>query len=231
VGVGFMSVVLSSSAEEYLDSLWKKYKSTIADISKSDDGSFGIDSDIEGWNFDKISDSFFPKQHAYSADGIFLRSKRICFVEFKSGFEKLINESNFNPSLTVCPKISGQPCEDYGELLKERDRYKNKELQENIQLKAVESFHTFKNLMCPSIDKQTENTTECLLVFYAVIDGENSENEIYEKIGADMGGVDVSDTNYFAKLKSCLIRFRKPDLWYDEIDVLSVGQFLNKFGA
>lgn len=227
----FMPVELSVSAEEFLNSLWEKYRSTVASISKSDDGSFSIDSDIEGWSFDKISDSFFPKQHAYSADGIFLCSKRICFVEFKSGFEKLINDSNFNPSLITCPKISGQPCKDYGELLKERDRYKNKELQENIQLKAMESFHTFEKLMSPDVGKQVNTTTECLLVFYAVIDGENSENEIYEKIGADMGGVDVSETNYFAKLKSCLIRFRKPGLWYDEIDVLSVDQFLNKFSA
>lgn len=226
-----MPVVLSSSAEDYLNSLWGKYRSIVAVISKSDDGSFCIDSDIEGWNFDKISDTFFSKQQAYSADGIFLRPKRICFVEFKSGFEKLVNESNFNPALTICPQISGQPCEDYGKLLKERDRYKNKELQENIQLKAMESFHTFEKLMCPNIEEQIETTAEYLLVFYAVIDGENSENEIYEKIGADMGGVDVSETNYFAKLKSCLIRFRKPGLWYDEVDVLSVGQFLNKFSA
>lgn len=226
-----MSVELSGSAEECLNLSYGKYKSTVSDISKSDDGNIFIESSIEGWDFDKISDSFFPKQHAYSADGIFLRPKRVFFVEFKTGFEKLVNESNFDPRLTRCPKINNQSCKDYGELLKERDRYKNKELQENIQLKAMESFHTFEKLIRPDINKQNESINKCLLVFYAVIDGQNSENELYEKIGADMGGVDISETNYFAQLKSCLIRFRKPDLWYDEIDVLSADQFLNKFSA
>lgn len=226
-----MSVALSGSAEEYLNISYSKYKSTVSDISKSDDGNIFIESSIEGWDFDRISDAFFPKQHAYSADGIFLRPKRVCFVEFKTGFEKLVNELNFDPALTICPKNGNKPCKDYGELLKERDRYKNKELQENIQLKAMESFHTFEKIICPDINKQKKSTTKCLLVFYAVIDGDNSGNELYEKIGTDMGGIDVTETNYFSQLKSCLIRFRKPDLWYDEIDVLSVDQFLNKFTA
>ena len=226
-----MAVDLSGSAEEYLNTLCSKYKSTISTISKSDDGNFFVDSNVEGWNFDKISDSFFPKQHACSADGIFLQSKRICFVEFKSGFEKLINESNFNPALTICPMIKNQPCKDYGKLLKERDRYKNKELQENIQLKAMESIHTFEKLMSPQINEQKKSMMKYMLTFYAVIDGENSENEIYEKIGSDMGGVDVSKTNYFSKLQSCLTRFRNPQLWYDEVEVLSADQFLKKFSS
>ena len=226
-----MSVELFGSAEEYLNTSWKKYRSTVSVISKSDDDSFCVESDIEGWIFDKISDSFYPKQHAYSADGIFIKPKRICFVEFKSGFERLINDSNFNPSLVKCPKIKDEPCEAFGNLLKERDRYKNKELQENIQLKATESFHTFERQIKPQINEQKKSKKEYLLTFYAVIDGKNSENEIYEKIGSDMGGVDVSETNYFSKLQSCLIRFRKPNLWYDEVDVLTVDQFLSKFST
>lgn len=226
-----MAVIVQGSIKKYLTSAYINECQDVKDISKSDDGTFFVDSDIKGWNFDLITKKLFPKRTPASVDGIFIKDRKIFFVEFKSGLKKLIDWKNFDPDKVKCPVINEHPCAKIGNLLRQRDNYKVDMLKYNFQIKAAESFITFKRRILSQIAIQNGECSKYTLEYIVVIDTCDSALELSESIEIEMSEEEPTSVNYFSLFKNSLRHFGRQDLWFDKISVYDVDTFKDVFNS
>lgn len=222
------SINSNISIESFFNSSFPQCLSTISEVSKSDDGSFFIDSDVPAWNFDKITAKFFPKNQPFSTDCVLCLEKDIYFIEFKSGIDKLIDWSNFDADKVRCAVLANQPCSRYGIAVRQRDDYKEKMLLLNFQMKASDSYKTFEKKIVPKMNKPAERLCKYRLHLMAVVDCENFENDFFENIMLKMSeNESVPEVNHISKIESALKRFGRSDIWFDQVDVYGVRDFLD----
>lgn len=220
---------LQNSVESFFQSNYSAHLSKISDVSKSNDGKFFVNSQVPAWDFDGITKKLFPKIQPSSTDCVLFSKGHIFFVEFKSGLENLVDWSNYNPTKIQCQEIDNRPCAKFGALLRQRDEYKENMLQLNIQMKASDSYKTFEKTIIPQMHKSpTKKVYKYHLHFVTVVDCKDVENDICEDIMFQMSEAEsIPKTNHISNLKSCLKRFARQDLWYDDIKVLGVQDFLD----
>lgn len=223
-----MSIVVKGNVEAFLQSKYSNAWQPISQLSKSDHGSFFIDSSTCGWNFDAITTSLFKKNTPASVDGAFVVGKWIYFVEIKSGYKNIISKKNINLEKLRCPYKGNEPCEDCAQLLIDKNERQCKVLKTNIQLKAAESYRTFEKKIIPSI-KDAESERRYCTCFIAVIDQEDPSkdavNEEFEGIQMDLAHDTSLEKNYVADMNDALRRYAKPELWYDESTAMSASVF------
>ena len=224
-----MSLKLNTSVESFFQSNYPEYLSKISEVSRSDNGAFFVDSNVPAWDFDKITQNIFKKNPPDSSDCILLSGKDIYFVEFKSGLDKLVDWKNFDPNKVVCKVLGDRPCVKLGTLLRQRDDYKEDALRQNIQLKASDSYRTFeRNIISKMLQIDSGKSYNYRLHFVAVVDCEDIENDVFEDIMSQMSEtLHVPETNHVSKIRSCLKRYARPDIWYDDVNVFGVQEFLD----
>lgn len=214
------------SIESFFSERFSQYRSTISQVSRSDDGRFSVESDVLAWNFDGITGSYFSRIHPYSTDCILFSNNNIYFVEFKSGLDKLVDWSNFDPNGICCRVLGDRPCHHYGILLRQRDDYKEKMLLLNFQMKASDSYKTFERKIIPEIDCSAEIYREYRLHLVAVVDCDNVENSLYENILFQMSESNpIPTTNHITKIQNALNKFRESEFWFDEVLVYGKQEF------
>lgn len=214
------------SIESFFNEHFHEHLSTISEVSKSDNGSFFIDSDVPAWNFDKITGCCFPKNSPFSTDCVLFSQKNIYFVEFKSGLDKIIDWSNFNSDGVRCAVLGDRPCPRYGIALRQRDDYKEGMLLLNFQMKASDSYKTFEKKIISQMNQPAESLCKYRLHLMAVVDCENFENSYCENIMLQMSESEaVPEMNHIAKIQNALKRFNRSDIWFDQVDVYGVQDF------
>ena len=223
-----MSIVVKGNVDAFFKKEYSIAWQPISQLSKSNHGSFFIDSSTCGWNFDAITTSLFKKNTPASVDGAFVVGKWIYFVEIKSGYKNLVSEKNIDMEKLRCPYKENQPCEKNAQLLVDENKWLCKVLKTNIQLKAAESYRTLEKKIVPSI-KDTESERRYCTCFIAVIDQEDpskdSVNDEFEAIQRDLAQSASSEENYVADMYNALRRYAKPELWYDESTAMSASVF------
>lgn len=226
-------LTLHNSVESFFQLNYSVHLSKITDVSKSNDGKFFVNSEVPAWDFDGITKKLFPKTQPSSTDCVLFSKNNIFFVEFKSGLEKLVDWSNYDSSKIQCQEIGDRPCAKFGNLLRQRDEYKENMLQLNIQMKASDSYKTFEKIIIPQMSQHpSKHVFKYHLHFITVIDCKDIENDICEDIMLQMSDAKpIPKTNHITNIKSCLKRFARQDLWYDDIKVFGVQSFLDFLNA
>lgn len=223
-----MSIVVKGNVDTFFKKEYSNAWQPISQLSKSNHGSFFIDSSTCGWNFDAITASLFKTNAPTSVDGAFVVGKWIYFVEIKSGYKNLVSDKNIDMEKLRCLYKENQPCEKNAQLLIDENKWLCKVLKTNIQLKAAESYRTFEKKIVPSIN---DGESECRYrtSFIAVIDqddpSKDSVNDEFEVLQRDLAHSASSEKNYIADMYSALRRYAKPELWYDESTAMSASVF------
>lgn len=215
-------------SKEFLNDLVSFPKDTISTLSSSDglNGKSLVTSPINLFDFDKITKIFFVTNPPASADAMFFDSKRIAFIEFKTGFNRRVTKKNLDPQKMTCPK-DGSSCEDYKDLFFKKQKSEINEIIDSIRFKIIESgrFLEFKGSLGISSESK-----EFSFVFVVVIDVPNTDaldgmmNDLTKKTNSRPTG-----NNCIAEVGECFCRFRKSDsnglYLYDEIKVYSSVEF------
>ncbi|GEM_PF-4685970 len=217
--------------EEYLSQYTKE---TFKELSREKNGAREplVDSTGLGYNFDDISKNLFMSEKLKSADAIVIKEKTICVIEFKKGYKKRINSTNFDKSKWICPSTKAY-CEDGAGYFLKYQQLTTKEMNLSIRMKAIESFITLEKFIFPYC---STTNSDYKIKFLAVIDAVNDiPLDIYEYQLCELGNsAGKSTENAVESLKKGLSKYIKKDrdgvdLLYDSVDVYTKEQFDLKF--
>ena len=210
---------------------WSKFKVSITESSKSDQGVSLVESGLEIYNFDEICKQVFPKNTPTSADGIHLNDDYIQLIEFKSGFKQKITKSTFDPKRGTCPETQ-KICSDYWNLFWENQDRKKDELINSIKLKGLESYLVLEKQFFPRCE-DLKNSKKLKLLYTVVIDEDGIdgiEDTLYELSLNDQIDTDNSLVSVRKSLKR-LVSQKDCDgniYLYDMVEVLSAREFKNR---
>lgn len=218
---------------------FEKYNNDIflSSFKEMSGGSNGclVESQIKAYNFDIIKETLPCKNKLRSADSLYIKSNSkkdfIFFIEFKTGFEKIINSKNFDERKWKCPNSEDKQCVDGITYFKKSQKLENKELMLSIHLKLIESFLIFEKYVLPNC-KSNERCAS--LNYIAVIDGVNvSPLDAIESIMDDMGGCNSNENeieSFRNSLKKYIIKDSEGNnLLFDNIDVVLKEDFDKMF--
>lgn len=222
---------------ERLQEFFDKYaiqKETYTELSKPDSSERPslIISDIkDAYNFDKITQLFFPRVYPSSADAILFKGSNIYLIEFKTGFERV----KFDRNKCICGHMNGQVCEDYAGLFQRHQKNIDKELKANLFQKAAESRWVLDKHLLPQICSDEENIEGIKVFFEIVIDKVKYDSvEAIDEIINDLSNRENEENIYKDMNKSLKKMYsenqitRKPSL-YNKAEVLSVEEFETRF--
>ena len=222
---------------ERLQEFFDKYaiqKETYTALSKPDCAGRQslIISDIkDAYNFDKITQLFFPRVYPSSADAILFKGRNIYLIEFKTGFER----AKFDRKRCTCEHMNGQICDDYAGLFQRHQKNIDKELKANLFQKAAESRWVLDKHLLPQICSDKENSEDIKVFFEIVIDKVKYDSvETIDEIINDLSNRENEENiynNMNKSLKKMYIENQitgKPSL-YNKAEVLSVEEFEARF--
>lgn len=222
---------------ERLQEFFDKYaieRETYTELSKPDSAERQslIISDIkDAYNFDKITQLFFPRVYPSSADAILFKGSNIYLIEFKTGFERV----KFDRNKCTCGHMDGQVCEDYAGLFQRHQKNIDKELKANLFQKAAESRWVLDKHLLPQICSDEENTEDIKVFFEIVIDKVKYDSvEAIDEIINDLSNRENEENIYKYMNKSLKKMYSenqitgKPSL-YNRAEVLSVEEFESRF--
>lgn len=92
-------------------------KKSYRELSANNNGSLIESEKCEAYDFDEIVEYIFPRNKPTSADAMLIKNRNIFLIEFKSGFQRELSESNFDPKQCHCEETDSI-CEKYAKLLK-----------------------------------------------------------------------------------------------------------------
>lgn len=224
--------MINKDVKDYATHNWSRFINTITELSKNDKGDSLVDSLVQMYNFDNISKSLYNSDRIpTSADGLNVSGKAVELVEFKSGFKQRITKYNFDPSKGKCPDPNiDQVCTYYWELFFKNQKQNVKELISSIRFKAIESYITLEKQVFPNCQ---DAKTMIPLRLVVVIDGDGIDGieYIYSELSGDAG---TTQDNCFEAIRNALSRLKNlrdangNAYYYDEIEVLSAQDYLNK---
>lgn len=223
--------MITKDVQAYATSNWGSYLSSITELSKSDEGISLVQSPIQLYNFDEICKSLFAHGKVpTSADGLEFFKKSVEFVEFKSGFKQRITKYNFDPAQGQCPEPNvNKVCEEYWKLFFKNQKANISKLISSIRYKAIESYISLEKQIfphCQDID------TPVHLKLVVVID--EDEVDCIEDTYSELAGNTDDKNNHFSAIRTALHRLVNQQdangnaYFYDDIEVLSVQDYLNK---
>lgn len=206
---------------------------TFKDLSTShgDTGTPLVDSCVEAYEFDEISQHLLGDKKLASVDSIYVKSNTIYFIEFKTGFVREINDENFDMQEWECdnfPKL----CSDGASYFKRYQKAHKKELVASLKMKLIESYVTFDKVIVPQCDNlnKTFNTR-----YIAVVDSVNEvPNDMFEDGLRELAGETVASNNHISSLKSSLKKYSlkncsNESVFYDQVDVYTKEKFDKEF--
>lgn len=212
---------------------WSDKTGTISSISSSGnrraDGQEQIlvDNDTLIYSFDDINQLFYAKNKPDSVDGLFFVRKKICFVEFKTGFRKIVTRENYASAMRIpCDKSE---CEGYRKLFFKNQDNETKIIQDSIKTKALETYITLEKQIIPQCE---ESSKKMNLYLYIVID-EDPIEEMTDILSDLSTRKSARKDTACSKLRDSLKRFIKvkdcngDEYFYDEITVMSATEFNN----
>lgn len=214
--------MITKDIKSYLANNYSEYLESISELSKICGDKSLVKDNRKLYNFDKITQKIYEKNLPQSVDSVYASSKKIFFIEYKTGFKKKINRNNFDKERMKCPYI-GKYCKDYGKLFFRNQTNEDTILRNSLQLKAIESYTTFMEQIV-SKSREDENHIRKSLIYCVVVDDYVSHMENILDMLADR----KSDTNIIEGLKKSLSRFQKTenkDYYFDEIKVFSPHDF------
>ena len=223
--------MITKDVQAYAISNWGKYLSPITELSKNNDGVSLVDSSVELYNFDDISQSLFARgKKPTSADGLGFNDLTMELVEYKSGFKQRITKNNFDPAKGRCPDPDmNRVCEDYWKLFFKNQQTNISELISSIRNKAIESYISLEKQVFPRCQDSCR-PMRLKLVVVIDEDGIDSMEDTY----AELAGNNNAEDNHFSAIKNALQRLvnhRDAEgnaYFYDCIEVISVQDYLNK---
>lgn len=209
----------------------KLFFKTLKELSEGSNGCL-VNSEEMGYNFDEISKSLLRGSKLKSADSIVVKKDVIYFIEFKTGFEKIINIKNFDYSLWKCEK-TGECCTDGLRYFKNYHQSTLDEMKLSIHLKLIESFLILDKFILPSCVNEEHSYK---LKFVAVIDGVNDAPLDMLESGLNSLGKIESKNNSIDDFKKSLKKYIIKDsennnLLYDEVNVLQKEEFDRLFSC
>ena len=188
-----------------------------------------VDNDTLIYSFDNINAIFYPNNKPDSVDGLFFVKKKICFVEFKTGFRKIVTRENYPSTMRIpCDKSE---CEGYTKLFFKNQDNETKIIRHSIKTKALETYITLEKQIFP---KCKEVPKKMNLYLYIVIDEdpiEEMEDILFDLTPAQKKNPQ-KDTEC-SKLRESLKRYIKAkdcdgnEYFYDEIEVMPASKFKN----
>ena len=188
-----------------------------------------VDNDTLIYSFDDINQLFYTKNKSDSVDGLFFLKRKICFVEFKTGFRKIVTRENYPSTMKIpCDKSE---CEGYRKLFFKNQDNETKIIQDSIKIKVLETYITLEKHILPQCE---ESSKEMNLYLYIVIDEDPIEEmtDILSDL-TDGKKKNAQKNTTCSKLRESLKRFIKVkdcdgnEYFYDEIIVMSATEFNN----
>ena len=220
----------NSPIYNYASSHWQGYLKPISELSKSEDGRVLINSNLQYYSFDVITEDVSDKTKMASTDAIWFSEKAIELVEYKTGFRDIIDINNYDPSKARCPKHN-EACEDVYKWVCKNRRQEKDNLLLNIRLKALESIITLKKRIFPQCN-QVQSIPINLTV---VIDANPTDEE--EKILGELSndsGFTSNDSNPLDVIKQSLSRYNSVSdedgktFLFNSIEVLGSQSYLSR---
>ena len=201
--------------------------------SKLDDPStFLVESSEKAYSLDDIKASLIKKGNLRSADALYIRSRgrrsTIFLIEFKKGFLKKINKTNFDPGLWKCTEHGeSESCDTGAEYFKKYLKITKKELKLSLFMKLSESFILLQNAICPRCQDAAK---EYDVVYLAVVDGVNEDPLDTMQDGLNGLACESDDNNTISSLKKGIKDYILTDntgqkILYDNADVLLKEEF------
>ncbi len=211
------------------------YYKTFKELSQSkldDPSTFLVESTEKAYSLDAIKASLIKKGDLRSADAMYIRRRgqraTIYFIEFKKGFLKKINRTNFDSGLWKCTEHGvTESCNTGAEYFKKYLDKTKSELKMSLYMKLSESFILLQNAICPRCsDTETEYDVEYL----AVVDGVNEDPLDTMEDGLNGLAGKTDDKNTLTALKEGVKHYiltadTGHKVLYDNADVLLKEQF------
>ncbi len=214
---------------------WADKTDTISNISSSSSRRVEgkkrilVENETLIYSFDDISGIFYSSDKPDSVDGLFFVKRKVCFVEFKTGFKKVVTRENYPSTMRIpCDKSE---CEGYRKLFFKNQDNETKIIQNSIKTKALETYITLEKQVFPKCEECSKKLN---LYLYVVID----EDPI-EEMTDILSDLSVGQRKDFQKNTSCsklreslkrYIRAKDCDgneYFYDEIFVMTAVEFNN----
>lgn len=170
-------------------------------------------------------------------DALFIKDDNVFLFEFKSGFNQIINISNFDINYWKCPnkeicRIDGSDepilCKEGAKYFIENQEHKINELKLSLHGKLVETHTVLNRFILP---KCPHSEIKYKIWFIAVVDKLSMPLEETQDILELLSGIKPS--NRVSDLRESFIKYKRSDddslpLYYDEIEVWSVDEFEEK---
>lgn len=170
-------------------------------------------------------------------DALFIKDDNVYLFEFKSGFDQIINISNFDINYWKCPnkeicRIDGSDepilCKAGAKFFIENQEHKINELKLSLHGKLVETHTVLNRFILP---KCPHGEIKYKIWFIAVVDKLSMPLEETQDILELLSGIEPS--NKVSNLRDSFIKYKRKDadslpLYYDEIEVWSVNEFEEK---
>lgn len=209
----------------------KEFLGTFKELSKGSNGIL-VNSEEIGYNFDAISKDLFRGNKLKSADSIAVKKDTIYFIEFKTGFKKIIDFKNFDFNLWKC-KTTGNCCKDGLHYFQQYHNATLNEMKLSIHLKLIESFFILDKIIIPNC---SYSETSYKLKFIAVIDGVNDAPLDMIESGLNSLSKIESKNNFIDDFKKSLKKYiikdsNENNLLFDEVSVLQKEEFDRLFSC
>lgn len=190
------------------------------------------------YNYEKyVLDKLFSDNPLKVVDAMLIKNNNIYLFEFKSGFDQIINISNFDIKFWECPnkeicRIDGSDepifCNDGAKFFIENQEHKINELKLSLHGKLIETYAVLNRFIIP---KCHHSETEYKIWFIAVVDKLSMPLEETQDILELMAG--KQPTNKVSDLRDSFAKYKRKGadslpLYYDEIEVWSVAEFEEK---
>lgn len=231
------TMISSKDVESYLVSNYQneKYYKTFKELSQSnsdDPSTFLVENTEKAYSLDAIKASLIKKGDLRSADAIYIRHKgqrsTIYIIEFKKGFLKKINKTNFDPELWKCTEHGEtESCDIGAKYFKQYLKKTKSELKMSLYMKLSESYLLLQNAICP---RCPDTVTGYDVVYLAVVDGVNEDPLDTMGDGLSELAGESDNNNTLTTLKKGLKDYiltadTGQKILYDNTDILLKEQF------
>lgn len=218
--------MIEKDIERYASANWGELMKTVTELSTGGkDRKPLVENERKFYHFDQICKMLSGEKTDLptSADGMSITAKKVCLIEFKSGFVQKITKNNYDKKKMTCKKTK-EECADYRDLFFKHKETEREELLSSLRQKAVESYLLLEKQILPRCPEGGKR----LLNYLVVIDDDPVNEE--EDILADMAGVGVDD-NRVTAIRSSLRRLvgrldADGNIYcYDKIEVHTAANF------
>lgn len=222
--------MIKKDIQGFANANWNDCKKTITEISTNcQTQSPLVVDDTVAYDFDMICKKIYGEtNNPTSTDCIFIRSRSLELIEFKSGFKQIITKENFDQEKGTCKHLGGI-CNDYWNIFFENQKRKINELISSIRIKAIESYVTLEKQVFPLC----EDCEDSPIKVYLTIVIDEDEIDSMEDTLDELAGNKTRRNNCFSSIRQALSRLNKRkdqngyEYYYDKIEIISSTDYMN----